>query len=563
MNNIAIKSMDDYMMSLSINTRKEKVKDFLRFKDSSNFFEFDEADEILETKNTWAGYAYLIMLETIEGKQISEREEEFLEQYFQNYLLTTKTIGLENELKGFYLKYRVSKHFEEKLKEANHEAEEEISLEEFRITIEALINEMYHTNFNLVMTKDRLYFVKSPIVLLAKNNEIIIDERYLSDVYSGYRLDNCNPERVFALIENIAKKIELNELNEVKRHGINKKAVIYTVEDYLESKASKKTRLGDIYKDLYQDIIANKQIFIDSSLNAYNKLKGLQEKLKASSYPYIDNVLDIYLNDRKNDIDELVHYYADARFFDTTNLEEDAFAKIYDMYIKGLKAMPKSQLTDVTKYFVVNGCSLTTLDMDAIISKYETKLSREKNEEKKAILEEKLNNIKEVIDFVKSQSYSYELEEEIRTFIDKRECVTNDVREKIKENHTDLVVLINRVMSAIEHTEQLASSGSASKVKHIMEKKAKLQELLYTCIDLECDLEVDLDRDIVIERVNNEYKAIAMLQELTGNNVYECKRMLDMATSNGEPLIRDLNPGFKRFATRALELKGVRTVKSK
>lgn len=563
MNNIAIKSMDDYMMSLSINTRKEKVKDFLRFKDSSNFFEFDEADEILETKNTWAGYAYLIMLETIEGKQISEREEEFLEQYFQNYLLTTKTIGLENELKGFYLKYRVSKHFEEKLKEANHEAEEEISLEEFRITIEALINEMYHTDFNLVMTKDRLYFVKSPIVLLAKNNEIIIDERYLSDVYSGYRLDNCNPERVFALIENIAKKIELNELNEVKRHGINKKAVIYTVEDYLESKANKKTRLGDIYKDLYQDIIANKQIFIDSSLNAYNKLKGLQEKLKASSYPYIDNVLDIYLNDRKNDIDELVHYYGDARFFDTTNLEEDAFAKIYDMYIKGLKAMPKSQLTDVTKYFVVNGCSLTTLDMDAIISKYETKLSREKNEEKKAILEEKLNNIKEVIDFVKSQSYSYELEEEIRTFIDKRECVTNDVREKIKENHTDLVVLINRVMSAIEHTEQLASSGSASKVKHIMEKKAKLQELLYTCIDLECDLEVDLDRDIVIERVNNEYKAIAMLQELTGNNVYECKRMLDMATSNGEPLIRDLNPGFKRFATRALELKGVRTVKSK
>jgi calmodulin len=75
--------------------------------------------------------------------------------------------------------------------------------------------------------------------------------------------------------------------------------------------------------------------------------------------------------------------------------------------------------------------------------------------------------------------------------------------------------------------------------------------------------EVDLDRDVVISKITNEYKAIAMLQELTGNSILECKRMIDLSTSRGEPVIRDLNPGFKNFATKALKLKGVKEFKTK
>lgn len=567
MSNIAIKSMDDYMMSLSINTRKEKVRDFLRFMDTSNFFEFDEADEILETKNAWAGYAYLIMLERINRMEISEREEIFLEKYFGSYLLTTKPVGLENELKGFYLKHRISQRFEEMLDERDYELLNEISLEEFRISIEALINEIYGSELELVAVRDSRIIVGNKFFLAKNSNELMIDESYLKDIYNTYLHDKFDSVHVFELLNELTRYIELKELNEVKRHDISKKAVIYTAEDYLESKANRKNRLGEIYKDLYQDIIANKQIFIDASTSAYEKLEALEKKLETSSYPKVDEAFKEYLTASKKNLDEMIHYYGDARFFDTTNLEKDAFSKIFNMYINGLKAMPKTQLTDVTKYFVINGNPLTTLDMDAVITKMDNKIRREKNEEKRAKLVEKLNDINTVMEFVEAQSYSYALEHKIRKYVNSKLCADEDLINDAKEHYADLLVLENRLKNAIVSNQQLASSSSASKVSNIMEKNDKLTSMLFMCVsirnEISSEIPVDFDRDIVVKKVNNESKALAMLQELTGKNLFDCELDLDNSQSYGEPVMVDLNPGFKHFATKALRLKGVKEFKTK
>ena len=66
-----------------------------------------------------------------------------------------------------------------------------------------------------------------------------------------------------------------------------------------------------------------------------------------------------------------------------------------------------------------------------------------------------------------------------------------------------------------------------------------------------------VDRDIVIKKTTNRHKAMTMVQELSGKNLLDCDNHLLQSMYYGEALFADLNPGFKEFITKALELNGV------
>ena len=260
---------------------------------------------------------------------------------------------------------------------------------------------------------------------------------------------------------------------------------------------------------------------------------------------------------------KMKHYYEDARYFDTTNLEEDAFAKLFNMYLNGLKGMPKSNLSDVTKYFALNGRPLTIMEMDEIMLKLSNKANKEKSEEKKAILLAKANEVSSIIELVKSQSYSYTLEEKIINYINNKIKLDDELLNDAKDHYSDFLTLESRLKSAHLHVQQLPSSGSASKAARIVAENDKLYAMLKMCevikyeLDSKAAIKVDYDRDIVIKKTTNRHKAMTMVQELSGKNLLDCDNDLLQSMYYGEALFADLNPGFKEFITKALELNGV------
>lgn len=562
MDRMSIASMDEFMASLSIDARSEKVREFLRFQDSANFFEFDREEEIIQTKNIWAGYAYLIMIENLNNEEISDREKLFIDKYFNEYLLKTNVVGLEDELKSFYLKYRISKDYKFN-KTATFEG-----YDKFKETIKALMSYMYGTNVVICYDKN----------MLAKNTEtgttVYIDDELAMYFYSEFVNNNQDVGSVLNFLYELTKQIELETLSDVKKHGVSKEAVIYTVEDYISSKASKNTKLGKLYKELYESIIANKQIFIDSAKNANRQLMKLSKMLATSKYENIDKNIAACLLYQKVGLDATKHYYPDSKYFDVSDLEKDAFSKLYNMYIKGLKAMPKSMLTNVTKYFVVNGNELTLLDMYEIKERFNLKALKQKDPQKKQVAIEKANEVAEVIDFVTSQSTSYKIEEEIMRISMGRGMVTREIIDYAYDNYAEFEDLNYRLLNAYSNLNQLAGSGSSSKVCSIRRKEEVLTSMISVYNDIALEISyliekgeyqslVNTNRDIVIHKVSNRDKAITMLQELTGRGIISCEEMLDNSVNNGTPVMMNLTPGFKEFAQEALAIKGVPSLKIK
>lgn len=560
MNKVSIASMDEFMASLSIDARSEKVREFLRFKDSTNFFEFDNEEEIMQTKNVWAGYAYLIMVENLNNEGISEREKLFIDKYFNEYLLKTNPVGLENELKSFYLKYRISKDYE------FNKTVTVQGYEKFKETIKALMSYMYEKN--IIISYDKNELVKNT----EEGTIVYIDDELAMYFYSEFVNINQDVGTVLNFLYELAKQIELNVLNDVKKHGTSKQSVIYTVEDYLSSKASKNTKLGKLYKELYESIIANKQIFIDSSRSANNQLLKLHTMLSTSKYENINKNIANYLSNQKIELDAIKHYYPDSKYFDVSNLEKDAFSKLYSMYIKGLKAMPKSMLTNVTKYFVVNGNELTLLDMYEIKERFNLKALKQKEPQKKQIAIERAKEVEEVIDFVTSQSISYKIEEEIMKISMSKGMITREFIDYVYDNYVEFDDLNYRLLNAYSNLNQLAGSGSFSKVCSIRRKQEVLGAMISIYNDIALEIMyliekgeyqnlVDPNKDIIVHKVSNRDKAITMLQELTGRGIISCDEMLDNSINNGIPVMMNLTPGFKEFAQQALAIKGVPSLK--
>ena len=111
MYNIVINSLEKFMNKLVVDTKNDKMRDFLRFVDNqeSYFTSDDSLSEIDNNKNIWAGFAYQVFLERYEGKELTSREENFLNAYFTKYILEAKELTkLEKDLKGLYLKHRLS-----------------------------------------------------------------------------------------------------------------------------------------------------------------------------------------------------------------------------------------------------------------------------------------------------------------------------------------------------------------------------------------------------------------------------------------------------------------------
>ena len=111
MYNIVINSLENFMNKLVIDTKNDKMRDFLRYVENQEgyFTSDDTLAEIHNSKNIWAGFAYQVFLEKYEGKELSNREENFLNAYFEKYILSAKELTkLEKDLKGLYLKHRLS-----------------------------------------------------------------------------------------------------------------------------------------------------------------------------------------------------------------------------------------------------------------------------------------------------------------------------------------------------------------------------------------------------------------------------------------------------------------------
>ena len=535
--------------------RNERVKQFLRYCENSDFFKYDDEDEILATKNSWARFAYVMLLEKANNIPVSEREEKFLEKYFSNYLLSTSCVGIEKNLKNVYLKYLISEYFE-------YDANKEVAFNQFLTIISAFLDKMYEEQMNIVIDSDTCTTYMSKVIYNTKANQLSISSRYIEEMFNKYLNEGKDSKIIFEVINKINISVENAKLEDVRKHEISPRAVVYTIEEYLDAKSKQGTKLGRMYGELYVDVIANKQIYIDSYKNAFEKLKELGEELFQEEQ---DNPFYDYLKDAENTIANIKHYYSDAKYFDTNNLENDATSKLLNIYIKGIKAMPKKYLTNVTKYFAVNGRALSVVEMDEINSKNLTNIGKQKGEEKTRQASRHYIYVDKVTRFIEEQDYSYILEKKVKDLV--LDCKDIDgffIRDVI-QHYDSFETMKDRVLKACNHIENLASSGSKSKVESMLAKYKLLNRMVDKILDIEVAtteyIHVDTNKDIVILDSMDKHKTVALLQEFTGRGVVDSGFILNNSINNGEPVLRNLSPGFKTFIENVLIKCGSCTVK--
>jgi len=596
MSGMLVKSLDNYMGSLSVNLKNEKVREFLRYMSSrdSYFLDEDTQEEILETKNMWAGFAYMTLLDSINGKELTQREESFLEKYFVEYLLIEQSVGLERDLKGFYTKYRLSGDYypnkiaiDPQTQWANHPEFEE-GVEEYRKTVESIISEVYGRKIEVVVEEENDLHPLAEIQYFSKANKLILNEKFVSHAYIDMLRDGYDITHAFDMIYKICTQMELTELNKVKKNEISVTALIYTIEDYLYGKALKSNKIGGVYNALYNSVLANKLIDIHARDNAFMKLITKPMFFKDNEYGITNDRLDTYFNNLLSDNNHLLHYIPDARYFDTNNLDRDAFSKLFTMYVNGLKAMPKTKLTNVTKYFVLNGNALTTLDMMVIINEYNFKIKKLETKDdqisaskKEQLIKEK-NEIAKVMNFIKENVNSYNIEQQLLELVmneklssEERNKVMDVIIDRCFENYSDYLEMKHRVTHMYTQLDNLAGSNSPSKIASIrlkreilskvMDKFSEIDELLeWKKIQLSDGFEFeDSAKNIVIHQVKNMDKVLTIVQELIGRGIITSEDMINDSIENGTPLIRNLTPGFKEFVEDALATKGVKEFRKK
>lgn len=537
------------------NIRNERIKQFLRYSESSDFFKHDSEEEMLETKNSWACFAYVMLLEKVNDVPVSERDEKFFKAYFSNYLLSTYCVGLENKLKNIYLKYLVSEYFE-------YDSNKEVAFDQFITVIRAFLDKMHDKKMNIVLDNDTWTTYMSKVLYNTNTHQISISNRYIEEMFDKYIREGRDSKIIFEVLNKINTSIENAELEDVRKNEISPRAVVYTIEEYLGAKSKQGTKLGKMYGELYVDIIANKQIYIDSYKNALEKLKSLGEELFEDEQ---DNPFYDYLKEAEDTISNIKHYYNDAKYFDTNDLENDATSKLLNLYIKGIKAMPKKYLTNVTKCFVVNGRPLSVVEMDEINSKNLTNIGKQKGEEKTRQASRHYIYVDKVTRFIEEHDYSYVLENKVKDLV--LDCKDIDgffIRDVI-EHYDSFEAMKDRVLKACNHIENLASSGSKSKVESMLAKYKLLNRMVDKILDIEVAtteyINVDTNKDVVILDSMDKNKTVALLQEFTGRGVVDSGFCLNNSIDNGEPVLRNLSPGFKEFIDNVLIKCGSCTIK--
>ena len=209
MNGIIVNSLNNFMSNLSIDTKNDKIRDFLRYMDSKETYFSSEDDEleIINTRNIWAGYAYLVFMDKENGIQLSDREKMFLDRYFNEYLLNENTTDYESDLKSMYLKYRLSENYP-----FNHCVDEfynpitpywQQGVEEYRKTIEGFISLIYGNKIELEIV-DQHTHPSISVVYNEKANKLRVAEYYFKGKYMDL-LKNGKPEVSFEQIYELEK----------------------------------------------------------------------------------------------------------------------------------------------------------------------------------------------------------------------------------------------------------------------------------------------------------------------------------------------------------------------
>ena len=584
MYNIEIRALEEFMNKLSIDTKNDKIREFLRYVGSRDtyFNEDDSSYDILKTKNVWAGYAYMVFVDKMTGKELTAREETFLNTYLNNYILNTDIEGMEKEFKGLYLKYRLSKDFPSNnvLDEHKHaiHPDFENGLEEYRITMAHMMSLIMGEDIEIVL--DEANGIKSTIAYNDKTKKFVINEKYLSDAYFDFVSNNCSFTENFKEIHKLAYIIELTKLHRIRKEEISTRALIYTLEDYLYSKASKNTKVAKAYNELFNSIIKNKQIDLDAQEEAFLKLASSGWLYREAEYGSSNNLVRAYINELLISNNHARHLIRDANYIDETDTHTAAFVHLFNMYVNGLKAMPKTKLTNVTKYFVRNGNALTVLDMAIILKEYDAKILKAKDDEEKQIeLEDERNQVRKVMKHIKENVPSYKIEEKVLKLVtgeltDKEKAELEEVIfNECFDNYTAFQDVKYRVSHMYSQLDNLAGSNSKSKINLIRTKEriyssmmedfkkveAKIMDAIYR---LGGDFQFeDASRTLVITQPDDMNKILSALQELIGRGVVTSEQMVKDSIMYGTPVLRDLSPGFKKFAEDVLASKGVKEFK--
>ena len=68
---------------------------------------------------------------------------------------------------------------------------------------------------------------------------------------------------------------------------------------------------------------------------------------------------------------------------------------------------------------------------------------------------------------------------------------------------------------------------------------------------------------LVITKQDDMNKILSAIQELMGRGIVTSEKMVESSIKNGTPVLRNLTPGFKKFAEDLLAAKGVKEFKKK
>jgi hypothetical protein len=577
------------MNKLVIDTKNDKMRDFLRYVENQEgyFTSDDTLAEIHNSKNIWAGFAYQVFLEKYEGKELSNREENFLNAYFEKYILSAKELTkLEKDLKGLYLKHRLSDDYP--LNHVLNENKEPIypvfenGVKEYATTIEGLVSLIMGEDIKVEVVEKEEGKTTKDLVYNDKTKTFTLDKKFIEDVYYNMLTNYYSITDTFQKVHEMCIEVELAKLNKVKKEDISLTALVYTMEDYLYSKGTKNTKVSKAYAELFDSIIANKQIDLDAREAALLKICSANWLYSDSEYKANNPIMRGYLNDELIKNNNAPHIRRDARFLSGVEYPEEVFVTMFNMYVNGLKTMPKTKLTNVTKYFAINGNALTVLDMGLILKEYDSKIVKAKDDEEKQIkLEIEKGKVKKVLKYIKDTVPSYKIEEKLL------KLVTQDLAEE------DAVKLDDEIISdcisnygayqdmkyRIEHMynqlDNLASSNSLSKINFVRSKEKVLSNMIdkFSHIDTEIndflyrlgsEFEFESPKTtLVITKQDDMNKILSAIQELMGRGIVTSEKMIESSIKNGTPVLRNLTPGFKKFAEDLLAAKGVKEFKKK
>ena len=458
----------------------------------------------------------------------------------------------------------------------------ENGVKEYATTIEGLVSLIMGEDIKVEVVEKEEGKTTKDLVYNDKTKTFTLDKKFIGDVYYNMLTNYYSITDTFQKVHEMCIEVELAKLNKVKKEDISLTALVYTMEDYLYSKGTKNTKVSKAYAELFDSIIANKQIDLDAREAALLKICSANWLYSDSEYKANNPIMRGYLNDELIKNNNAPHIRRDARFLSGVEYPEEVFVTMFNMYVNGLKTMPKTKLTNVTKYFAINGNALTVLDMGLILKEYDSKIVKAKDDEEKQIkLEIEKGKVKKVLKYIKDTVPSYKIEEKLL------KLVTQDLTEE------DAVKLDDEIISdcisnygayqdmkyRIEHMynqlDNLASSNSLSKINFVRSKEKVLANMIdkFSHIDTEIndflyrlgsEFEFESPKTtLVITKQDDMNKILSAIQELMGRGIVTSEKMVESSIKNGTPVLRNLTPGFKKFAEDLLAAKGVKEFKKK